>query len=374
MSTSVNSTSEGIVPARVAPPRTGPKHPVLLAVVALLLLAFVWGASQFKLPYYAFRPGQVRNTSNLIDVAGAETFEAEGSVSYTTVSLRKLTLFGLLDAKLDPDVEILPEEDVLGTRDPDENRRYNMQLMDNSKHIATQVALERLGYTVDVSAAGERVLTVIEDMPAEGTLEPGDMIVAVEGERIDEPGDLARILSDNHPGDEVGIRVRPFTTDGEKDVSLELAAAPDDPERGIMGVEVQPDGVEFHFPFDVGFETGDVGGPSAGLAFTLGLLDKLTEGELTGGQPVAVTGTISPDGSIGQVGGTGQKAAAVRRAGIEVFLVPTPDYEDAVAHAGDVEVVAVDTLDDALAALAELGGNGLDLPTVPPEGEGEPPV
>ena len=366
MSTSVNSTSEGIVTLPGPPTRTRPKHPWILGAVGLVLLAFVFGAARFELPYYAFRPGQVRNTSNLIAVEGAETYSAEGSVSYTTVSLRRLTLFGLLDAKLDHDVEVLPERDVLGDRDPDENRQFNMQLMDDSKQKATQVALEKLGYTVDVSATGERVLNVVAESPADGKMEPGDMIVAVEGERIDDPGDLARILSDNHPGDQVDIKVRPFTATSEKDLSLELAAAPDNPDRGIMGVEVQPDGVEYHFPFDVAFDTGDVGGPSAGLAFTLGLIDKLTPGELTGGVPVAVTGTIAPDGTVGRVGGTGQKAAAVRRAGIKTFLVPAEDYAEAAKHAGDVNVVKVETLDDALAALAELGGNGLELPTTPP--------
>jgi len=125
---------------------------------------------------------------------------------------------------------------------------------------------------------------------------------------------------------------------------------------------VQPRNVSYDFPVDVEIDTGDVGGPSAGLAFTLGILDDLTPGELTGGEAVAVTGTISPDGTVGPVGGTGQKAAAVRNAGIDTFLVPTADYEDAEARAGDVHVVPVDNVDEALAALADLGGNGLDLP------------
>jgi len=113
---------------------------------------------------------------------------------------------------------------------------------------------------------------------------------------------------------------------------------------------------------DVSIDTGDVGGPSAGLAFTLAIIDDLTPGDLTGGAKVAVTGTISGDGTVGPVGGTGQKAAAVRAKGYDVFLVPSADYEAARQHAGDVDVIAVDTLDDALAALAALGGNVDDLP------------
>jgi PDZ domain-containing protein len=112
----------------------------------------------------------------------------------------------------------------------------------------------------------------------------------------------------------------------------------------------------------VTFDTGDVGGPSAGLAFTLAIIDVLTPGELTGGEGIAVTGAIGADGSVTPVGGAAQKAAAVRRAGIDIFLVPVDDYEDALQTAGNVEVVQVASVDDALAALARLGGNGMDLP------------
>jgi PDZ domain-containing protein len=371
VSTSVNSTSEWIVTPPTPPARSHSKRPWIVAVLLLVLLGFVLFGARYELPYYAYRPGSVRNTSSLISVdeSKVETYDAEGSISYTTVSLRQLTLFGYIDAQLDEDVEIVDEEEVLGPRDSDENRKFNLQLMDTSKQVATQVALEKLGYEVDLSVAGERVIEVVADSPADGVMEPGDMIVAVEGEPIDEPGDLSRILSDNHPGDDVEVRLRPFTSDGEKNVELELAAADDDPRRGIMGVKVQPDGVEFHFPFDVQFDTGDVGGPSAGLAFTLGLLDKLTPGELTGGQPIAVTGTINADGTVGQIGGAAQKAAAVRRNGIEYFLVPSADYEDALSRAGDVEVIPIDTLDDAVEALEKLGGSGL-----PPLGPGGAPA
>jgi PDZ domain-containing protein len=130
-----------------------------------------------------------------------------------------------------------------------------------------------------------------------------------------------------------------------------------------MGVRVAPVALEYEFPFDITIDTGDVGGPSAGLAFTLGIIDDLTPGDLTGGTDIAVTGTIAGDGTVGPVGGTGQKAAAARDAGISLFLVPRDDYEDAVARAGDdLEVVAVDTVDQALEALRERGGNVDDLP------------
>ncbi len=341
----------------------------------MVLIGCLLSATFVKLDYYAFRPGSVRDTSTLIAIDGARTYDADGSISYTTVSLRRVTLVDLVAGWLDDDVDIKSREDVLGPRDADENRQLNLALMDTSKQVATQVALEKLGYEVDVSVAGEIVLDVEADSPADGTLEPGDTIVAIDGETLDEPDDLSRLLDDEKPGDQVTVTIQPFnTTDEDEDVTLALAPKPDDPDQGMMGVQVQPTGVEFGFPFDVQFDTGDVGGPSAGLAFTLGLIDLLTPGELTGGVPVAATGEIRSDGSVGPVGGTGQKAAAVRDNGAEVFLVPSDDYQAAVEHAGDVEVIKVDTLDDALEALADLGGNALDLPDLGARaGEGAEP-
>src|ERR671911_18858 len=207
-------------------------------------------------------------------VDGAEVYASDGTISYTTVSLRQATLFGLASGWIDDDVDVVPRDEVLGGRDADENRTLNMQMMDTSKQVATQVALERLGHPVDVSITGETVVEVIPDMPADGVLEPGDTITVQSPE-----------------------------SGAERDVELALAADPDDPKRAIMGVRPSPSGVDFDFPFDVEIDTGDVGGPSAGLAFTLAIIDDLTPGDLTGGAKVAVTGTIAGDGSVGPVGG-----------------------------------------------------------------------
>jgi PDZ domain-containing protein len=348
-----------------APPRRRRRiWPIALTV---LVVAFIIGAATVPLPYYAYRPGSVRDTEPLIAVSDEETFPSDGTISYTTVSLRQSTLFGMLAGWLDDDIDVFPRDRVLGDRNAEENRTLNLQLMDTSKQVATQVALERLGQPVDVSITGETVVEVLPDLPAAGVLEAGDTITAVEGERLDEPDDLTCLLADNDPGDELTVTVEPQSGSNPRDVELALGADPNDPDRGIIGVSVVTRGIDFDFPVDVTIDTGDVGGPSAGLAFTLAIIDDLTPGDLTGGARVAVTGTISSDGSVGPVGGTGQKAAAVRDQDYDVFLVPSADYEAAREHAGDVDVVAVDTLDEALDALAERGGNADDLPsaTVP---------
>lgn len=353
-------------PAGPPPPPVATPHRRVRTYVAaglvIVLIAFVISASAVPLPYYAFKPGGVRDTESLISVGdGTDVFPAEGSISYTTVSLRQATLFGLVQGWLDDDIEVHPEDEVLGDRDADENRTFNLALMDDSKNVAVQVALEKLGYEVPVNCEGMQVVQVSPGTGAEGVLEPADTIVSVDGEALDQPDDLARVMEAKAPGDRVTLGVE---KPGEpaSDVEVELSADPQDAQRGIIGVAVQPRDVSYDFPVDLSIDTGDVGGPSAGLAFTLGILDDLTPGELTGGEDVAVTGTIQPDGTVGPVGGTGQKAAAVRDAGIGTFLVPRADHEAAEARAGDVEVIPVDDVEDALAALADLGGNGLDRP------------
>ncbi len=178
--------------------------------------------------------------------------------------------------------------------------------------------------------------------------------------------DLVAALADKQPGDTIELLIdRPGT--GEMTVTVELSASPDDPDRTIVGF--QPfDTRVVKLPFEVDIETGDIGGPSAGLSFTLAMIDQLSPGQLTGGRDVAVTGTIGLDGSVGAIGGLAQKVSAVHQNGVNVFLVPAtqPELSDPVqmqtlidAGRGEVEIIPVATLDEALAALEKLGGDPL---------------
>jgi PDZ domain-containing protein len=179
---------------------------------------------------------------------------------------------------------------------------------------------------------------------------------------VDEHRDLTDLLARHVVGDSVALTVDPPGDVTSEQVELALAASPADPSRGVMGVQVQD--VDPVFPFNVDIDTGRVVGPSAGLAFTLGLIDVLTPGELTGGRRIACTGTIERDATVGPVGGVAQKTAAVRNAGVTVFLVPSAEYDEAKAKAGDkVQVMRVDTLQQALDALVKLGGDPVQIPT-----------
>jgi PDZ domain-containing protein len=174
--------------------------------------------------------------------------------------------------------------------------------------------------------------------------------------------DLSALLAGKQVGDPVTLSI---TRDGQPiTVESQLVASADG--RAIVGFYPNPsppDTITFTFPFKVDIDSGQIGGPSAGLAFTLGLLDALTPGDLSGGVEVAATGTITPTGDVGEIGGLKQKTIAVMRTGAKVFLVPASEQAEAeeAAKGSDLKIVGVHTLDDALKELASLGGNALDL-------------
>jgi PDZ domain-containing protein len=167
------------------------------------------------------------------------------------------------------------------------------------------------------------------------------------------------VLEGKIPGDVITLLVE-RRGEGKFEAEAELTSATDDPDRTIVGF-LPFDTRRVELPFDITIDTGSIGGPSAGLAFTLTLIDGLSEGELTGGRKVAVTGTIDLDGSVGPIGGLTQKASAVAQAGVEILLVPEQqgDQQIAAARAAapELEIIAVSTLDEAIDALVASGGD-----------------
>ncbi len=354
------------LPATPAPLSAGGRRPggVRLAVaVGVLLASTVVGAAVLPVPYVALRPGSVRPVTEQVLVEGTPSYPPEESIAYTTVSVGATTLLEAFVGWLDDDVDVLPEEQVRGDRSAEENRRYNAQLMDTSKLVAITVALRHLGYDVPVRTSGTIVRQILGDSPAEAVLALDDVIVAVDGAPVDEPDEIGVLLQPGGPGAAHTLTVeRPAGSTTRLELVITTTAAPDDPQRAVIGIAPEDRVVDYEFPVDVTIDSGNVGGPSAGLAFTLAVIDVLTDGELTGGHRVAVTGTMSLDGGVGRVGGAAQKAIAVRDAGYEVFLVPSDELDEVQATVGDdLEVIAVDTLDQALMALESLGGNAGSL-------------
>lgn len=332
-------------------------------VFLVVVLALGFG---IKVDEVALVPGTVRDTEPLVIIEGTESYPSDGEILYTTIRLRQeLSLFESLFLKLDDDAELLPAEAVLGDRTPEANREMNLELMVDSKQKAVAVALEALGYET-IASDGVVVAEVVEGSAADGFLEIGDTITAVNDDPMPSALDLISFLATNEPGVELTFDVE--HADGSSDrVSVAMGARDDDENVAFLGIyPLDRVAISEDLPFEVEIDSGSVGGPSAGLAFTLGIIDAATEGDLTGGEKVAVTGTIEFDGQIGAVGGVPQKAAAVRDDGYHHFIVPLALGDDTLAlireRAGDgVTIHPVANLDEALEVMRGLGGEVDDL-------------
>ncbi len=305
-------------------------------------------------------------------------YDPEHNFVFVTVTAPNQSALSWFAGRDDPAVDFLTEEDKFGARTPSQRREFNLQMMRTAEQEAQYVALTKLGFDVEISPGDVIVQDVLckvpsddggdcdEWFPSDEQIDPADRIIEAEGVVLESVDDLTAVLADKQPGDEIDLVIeRPG--DGEESVTVELSASPDDPDRTIIGF-VPFDTRAIDLPFEVDIDTGDIGGPSAGLAFTLALIDELSPGALTGGQNVAVTGTIGLNGEVGAIGGLPQKVSAVHQRGVRVFLVPASQSELETAAGrqrledagrGEVEIIPVATLDEALAALEELGGDPL---------------
>jgi PDZ domain-containing protein len=361
-------------PLRWQPLPTKPRRRWLWWTAPLVVLVMLGAASTLiTVPYYTIAPGSARQVNDLIAAPPDHRFPPRGSFLLTTVTLRRATAFEAFAGWLDSDTDVVPEEQILGTTKPRDLRQQNLQLMDDSKQIAVVVALRRLGYPVGEHGDGARLEDITPESPADGRLQRFEIVKAVDGRPTSLSTEVVDAIGRHRPGDVLRVEVDPGGGAPRRVEEVVLGVAPADrstcarhapgapvPDGALacLGVRLQTANRRFDLPFQVNVDSAGIGGPSAGLAFTLGVLDHVTPGELTGGRPVAVTGTIDLDGRVGPVGGVAQKTAAVRAAGVKVFLVPAAEFDAARAHAGrDVRIVKVTTLEDALVALGQQGGD-----------------
>jgi Lon-like protease len=304
-----------------------------------------------ELPYFALSAGPVSDViDNVVVLEDIDSYPPDGELMMLTVSVQGVNAYELAAAALDPTVDILRQERLRAPDETDEEyRERGLQQMDQSKENAIAVALERIGNQVVIGSDGVEVVDLVPGAPAAEVLEVGDVIRTVEGVQVNVAQDIGQQLATKAPGDiiEVGIR----RGDSPMTVQIELTAADDDPNRPLVGILAQT--VNPQYPVDI--NSANVGGPSAGMMYTIGIIDLLTPGDITNGHIVAGTGTIAPDGSVGGIGGIRQKVVAAEAAGAEIVLVPAGNYEDALtAPADDIQIVAVATIDEALAFLESL--------------------
>jgi PDZ domain-containing protein len=328
------------------------KWPWILGVLGAILVVASVVASFVQLPYYTIAPGDALDVNRLVTIHGARQYPPKGAVMLLFVRERtRVNAWRWLQASLDSEIDLVKQHQFAGDTDPAELDAQAVADMANSQNAAKYVALRQLGYKVGVEQRVS-VLAVIRDRPAAGVLQRGDIILGIDGTPVKTPDQVTNAMKKRRAGQRVSIT---YQRAGRRHVASIRAAA--DPQgHPVIGVFLaQP----LKFPVDVRIDTSDIGGPSAGLAMTLSILDELTPGDLTGDKRVAVTGAIRSDGTVLEVGGVGQKAVAARHRGAQLFLVPNSEVAEARTRAGSMPVVGVRTLADALKALRKAGGDAL---------------
>ena len=332
-------------------------------------------------PYYEIVPGDAQPVSGLVSVPSAQAHPVTGKILLTDVGVNTMTYLAFIPAWLDPNADIVPAGELTAGLPVSEFDAQGVVDMEESQLTAKAVALRQLGYQVPETDAGVTAYVIDPHGPSWNVLHVGDVVTAINGIPTPDPNQLVSVLHSRfQPGQTVRVTVGTVTkpTPG-RDVTVRLGSTRQgskvypligigDLHAPIPSMGTQP---VYDLPFPVSISSDGIGGPSAGLAFTLGIIDTLTGGRLTGGKIVAATGTIHPDGTVGDVGGVAQKTVAVQRAGATLFLVPPQELAVARSKAtGGLRVEAVADLAQAMADLQALGGQLGDAAKGPPAGPG----
>ncbi len=339
----------------------------LIASGLLLFLLIAW-ATLLPVPYVVFSPGSTANTLGdadgkaLVSISGHATYPTKGQLLLTTVLVRggpgtpHVSVFEGLAAWLNSSDAVLPEEAVFPNHpSAAEARKESAAEMTGSQQAATAAALHLLDIPYDVTLT---VKEIVKGAPSSGVLRVDDAIVKVDGRQVETLGDLRKMIGAHAPGDTVPFVVRRAGKDLALDVPTEKA--PDG--RTVVGIDAAPS--NYQFPFKVSYALDQVGGPSAGTMFALGIVDKLTPGPLTGGLTIAGTGTIDPDGEVGAIGGIAQKMRGALHSKATVFLAPGANCAEALAAVPHgLRLVRIDTLAGARDAVTKLASGATDVPT-----------
>jgi len=335
------------------------RRTLTLLLASLFAVVLTGAAFATPVPYVALGPGPTYNTlgevggTPVIDIKGTRVFPTDGHLDLTTVGVQpSLTMAEALRDWFDRDLAVVPRDAVYppGKSDSEVNAE-NTRSMVRSQSSATAAAARQLGFdTVRV-----QVGAVADGSPAAGRLEPGDVLLSIDGALVTDEARLRALIAAGGVGK--ALQVRYERKGAAATTVITTAAAAEDASRPVIGIS--PAEVAVDLPFKVNITLQEVGGPSAGLMFTLGILDKLGAPSLTGGKYIAGTGEISADGTVGPIGGIPQKLIAARAKGAVAFLVPQANCAEAVTRApAGLALLKVADLKGALDSLAALRAGG----------------
>lgn len=325
---------------------------VIIAIIVIIAVNFI------KLPFYLNLPGEAYELAPIVKVDGADKAKGEFLMTTVGVSRGQINPYTYVWSHIAPNLELVPAEDMRVEGESDKDYFYRqLHAMDSSQNVAIAVAYEKAGLKVNYQYNGVYVMSLVKGMDAEQKLNVGDRIYELNGKPLESSEQFIETVGKLKQGDNVTVTLE---REGEKlEKNISLMPFPDDKEKIGIGISLVTDR-EITVDPEVKFDTSTVGGPSAGLMFTLEILNQLTEGDLTKGHKIAGTGTINYKGNVGPIGGIVHKIVAADKSGAEYFFAPTAqsNYKDAVTKAEeintDMKVIPVETLDDALEFLKSI--------------------
>lgn len=347
-----------------------PRRTATMLASTLMLIALLCAGVLIKVPYSEMSPGPTVNTLGdhggepVLQISGHKTYPTTGHLNMTTVKVTSanynMNLAEAVYGWLAHDNIVVPHDTLYPNgKTEQQSSRENAEEFSQSQESAKVAALKALKIPVKSQVV---VATVTKGDPAEGKLHAGDVIKSVDGSPVKEYADVAKLVTKHKPGEKVTFTIVPVkeAAAAEKagkeptrteDVTMTTRKAKKS-DRAIVGITA---GTDHTFPFTIDIKLADVGGPSAGLMFALGIVDKLTPEDLTGGKFVAGTGTITDDGKVGPIGGIEMKTVGARDKGAQYFLTPKDNCASAAKDVPKgLTLVKVDTIDDALDALEDI--------------------
>ncbi|MEU9120477.1 PDZ domain-containing protein [Streptomyces sp. NPDC048506] len=362
-----------------------PRRTATLLASTLMLIALLCAGVLIPVPYSEMSPGPTVNTLGdhdgepVLQIARHKTYSTTGHLNMTTVRVTgpdyRMNLLEAVYGWLDHDSAVVPHKTLYPEGQTAEQAdQQNAEEFSQSQESAKVAALRQLHLPVATQTV---VGSVVKDKPADGLLHAGDVIKAVDGTAVKQTGDVAKLVTKHKPGEKVVFTIIPAKEaaaaekrgekpeTGARQVAITTQKADDG--RAIVGIQAAVDHI---FPFPIDVKLADVGGPSAGLMFALGIVDKLTPGYLTGGKFVAGTGTIDDQGKVGPIGGISMKTVGARDQGAEFFLTPKDNCATAAKDTPQgLRLVKVDTIGDAIKALDKIRtGDLAGLPSCSPAG------
>ncbi|MFC9908620.1 PDZ domain-containing protein [Streptomyces sp. NPDC127197] len=358
-----------------------PRRTATMLASTLMLIALLCAGVLIPVPYSEMSPGPTVNTLGdhdgepVLQISGRKTYPTTGNLNMTTVRVTsadyRMNLVEAVYGWLAHDNKVVPHDTLYPDgKTEEESTQENAEEFSQSQESAKVAALKELDVPVKSWVI---VSTVVKDSPAEGRLHAGDVIKAVDGTTVKAPADVAELVTRHKPGEDVVFTIVPAkeqaaaekenrTATKTEKVTITTTTSDDTgTKRAIVGISA---GTDHTFPFTIDIKLADVGGPSAGLMFALGIYDKLTPGSLTGGSFVAGTGTIDDQGEVGPIGGIEMKTVGARSKGAQYFLTPADNCASAAKDTpSGLTLVKVNTIDDALGALEDIrSGDTADLP------------